>query len=206
MNILKKWWFWVIIVLIVIFLGNWVISFFGGIFNIGCGEDGDFLSDVQGMGNTKCCDGLNIISFYCKGNIGENGMCTSTFCGDDVCEYPEDICNCEEDCEKEDCIVDDEPCTYPEECEVTCCSGDYHDCSIECYNGEGNDLCGEEAYCCGKKEGCTEDGEYCHVFGNEQPPCSNCCSNKYYDVPIGCPEGMDCPAGPPMGICGEENP
>ncbi|MBT4322359.1 hypothetical protein HOC06_01350 [Candidatus Woesearchaeota archaeon] len=131
MNLLKKWWFWVVLIFIIILIVIWVKTIFvtvpiGG---PGCGADGTMLSDMLGMGYvTKCCEGLNTISpFYWDeergecGFYGEGGICTSTECGDGVCEDPEDICNCEEDCMGDYWIVDDiHLMQHPETMELGC--------------------------------------------------------------------------------------
>ena len=88
-----------------------------------CAEDGEYLSDVANEGPQECCDNLNTLAAtHPNSDTGECALgaeaplCTSTVCGNSICEYIENVCNCPEDCdiacrdENYKCTISDIPC------------------------------------------------------------------------------------------------
>ncbi len=116
--IYKKWWFWIVLVIVFVILIYTItyisqLPFFTGIYpdvipvSADCssaGQSADEYSFGKYIGPKKCCDGLIKIPklFYdgeCK-QIPDTGTVCSN-CGDNICDNWENICNCAKDCKKQ---------------------------------------------------------------------------------------------------------
>jgi hypothetical protein len=73
-----------------------------------CAKEGEFLSDVLNESPRECCGDLNKINSMFADKTGEckwgaeAPFCTSSECGNEICESVENSCNCPEDCRKEE--------------------------------------------------------------------------------------------------------
>ncbi len=223
MNILRKWWFWVVLVAAIVFGILSPILYDILILPIHESNIKEEIEDANYCNVKEDCvsfAGKCPFGCYISVNVDEEDrireLVESYQPKSSSCEYSCAYCTvtdcingrCSPLCPgggSSDCLADGVECHLPDTCEEKCCSGGYHLCDSPPPDCEG---CVSD-YCCGFKEGCIEDGEICQLPapGAGNSGClTDCCSNNYY-IPSNCPAGMDCPAGPPTtGICGEENP
>ncbi|MEM7819749.1 MAG: hypothetical protein QXD48_02890 [Candidatus Aenigmatarchaeota archaeon] len=72
-----------------------------------CIEEGQSLGPAVPGNQNVCCPGLTVIQVVspktCEPIAGTYGYCTK--CGDGICKYPENACNCPKDCDNAQCPI-----------------------------------------------------------------------------------------------------
>jgi len=177
MNILKKWWFWVLVVLVLAIIYFGFIGVMMHLF-VRYGSEEFIQSEIN---EANYCD----VKEDCV-NIGTKCPfgCDIYVNGDEADRIKEMVYSYDED----ECIYDCMACP-----------------SVECVEGKCVEICGD-GYFCGdgmclddeSVENCPEDcsdclalGTVCYTENVQEPSCDDCCFGFYEIDPV-CPEGMEC--------------
>ncbi len=154
MNILKKWWVWVIVVILVLALYFIISPKLSENYIKGEIEEANYCDVAEDCVNAgmKCPFGCyNYVNVNeverIKDLIGSFPSNCEYMCG--YCSNVRCIDNkCVPDCSG--CLIDGEICHLPDACEERCCSGVYYECgTYDC--PEGAECLIMATYCCGEE-------------------------------------------------------
>jgi hypothetical protein len=179
MNLLKKWWFWVLVV--ILFFTILYFSFIGVMMHL-----------FMRYGSEEFIQGEIDKANYC--DVNEDCISLGAKCPFGCEIYVN---------EKEVAKIEEILRSYPDDCIYDCylCQG-----IIECVNNKCVRNCGD-GYFCGDgicfgdedevscPEDCSDclvDGAICYTENVQDQSCDSCCSETYYEIDPVCPENMEC--------------